>query len=194
MTKKPMAGQVVSSEGDEPGVAGASGAALLARLAAGGDRQAFQTLIDTHYDFIFRVAFKWCGNREDAEDIAQDVVVKLARIVGSYDGRAAFSSWLYRVVLNAVHDMQRSRSRQARRGEDLAETSAAEVPAEQEQATLQNELWGAVRELPERQRDAMLLVYAQDKSHAEAARIMECRESTVSFHVHAAKKSLKKLL
>ncbi|HHS82056.1 MAG TPA: RNA polymerase subunit sigma-70, partial [Devosia sp.] len=48
--------------------------------------------------------------------------------------------------------------------------------------------------LPDRQRDAMLLVYGEGKSHAEAAAIMECREVTVSGHIHAAKKKLKKLL
>lgn len=189
-----MAGQVLSAEGSEPGSAGAESDALLARQAAGGDRLAFQTLVGTHYDFIFRVAFKWCGNREDAEDIAQDVVVKLARILGSYDGRAAFSSWLFRVVLNAVHDMQRIRSRRARQGEELAHTSDHHFAPEQEQAALQGELWAAVRKLPTRQRDAMLLVYAEDKSHAEAARILDCQESTVSWHIHAAKKTLKKLL
>ncbi|VAW17264.1 hypothetical protein MNBD_ALPHA12-901, partial [hydrothermal vent metagenome] len=62
----------------------------LARLAANGDREAFAGLVAENYDFIFRVAYKWCGSREDAEDITQDVCIKLARILKTYDGRARF--------------------------------------------------------------------------------------------------------
>ncbi|HHG88851.1 MAG TPA: sigma-70 family RNA polymerase sigma factor [Devosia sp.] len=189
-----MPGQAVRSEVDEPGYSGASAAALLAEQAAGGDRAAFATLIGEHYDFIFRVAYKWCGSREDAEDIAQDVVVKLVRTLHSYDGRAAFTSWLYRVVLNATRDMQRQKARRNRQNTELEETSATHAPPEQEQSTLTGQLWAAVRRLPERQRDAMLLVYGEEMSHAGAAQIMQCREATVSGHVHAAKKTLKKLL
>ncbi len=184
----------VSTETEASGFAGASAAALLAEQAAGGDRAAFETLISENYDFIFRVAYKWSGSREDAEDIAQDVVVKLVRIIGSYDGRAAFTSWLYRVVLNVTRDMQRKRARRNRQNTELEETGADHSPPDQEQSALTGELWAAVRQLPERQRDAMLLVYGEEKSHAEAAQIMECREATVSGHVHAARKALKKLL
>ena len=56
------------------------------------------------------------------------------------------------------------------------------------------EIWDAVRDLPPQQRDAVLLVYAEDMSHAEAAALMDCSEKTVSWHVHEAKKKLKILL
>ncbi len=56
------------------------------------------------------------------------------------------------------------------------------------------ELWVAVRALPDQQRDAVLLVYAEDMSHAEAASIMGCSEKTVSWHLHAARKRLKSVL
>lgn len=194
MTDKPMPEAVhaetssnfVSSTGEQM--------KALASKAAEGDRAAFGELIGAQYDFIFAVAFKWSGNREDAEDIAQDVCVKLARILKSYDGRAAFSTWLYRVVINAVHDMQRFRMRQSRNARELKETAMAEMEPTQEQSALTGELWAAVRALPNQQRDAMLLVYGEEKNHAEAAQIMKCKEATVSWHIHAAKKTLKKLL
>ena len=53
------------------------------------------------------------------------------------------------------------------------------------------DVWAAVAELPEKQRDAILLIYSEGKNHAEAASIMNCAESTVSWHVHEAKKRLK---
>ncbi len=168
--------------------------AELARRAAQGDRAAFAQLLADNYDFMFRTAYKWCGSREDAEDICQDVCIKLARNVKSYDGRARFSTWLYRVVLNAVRDMQRRKTRHNRRVGEFKNTVSHALEPDQESQTLHGELWSAIRRLPERQRDAMLLVYAEDKPHAEAARIMKCREATVSGHIHAAKKTLKKLL
>ena len=82
--------------------------------AKAGDRPAFSQLVETHYDFIFRTACKWTGKKSDAEDIAQEVCIKLATAIKSFDGRSAFHSWLYRVTLNMVRDMQRSSSRRGK--------------------------------------------------------------------------------
>jgi RNA polymerase sigma-70 factor, ECF subfamily len=167
--------------------------ALIAR-ARDGDRAAFARLIEDRYAFIFRTAWKWSGNREDAEDIAQQVCVKLATAIGQFDGRSAFSSWLYRITLNAVRDLQRSRGRQARGAQSLAEVMPGTAPPDQEDALAESELWAAVRRLPDRQRDAVLLVYADELSHAEAAAAMGVKEPTVSWYVHEARKTLRGLL
>ena len=169
---------------------------LVARAVA-GDRAGFAALVSRHYDMMFRVAWKWCGNREDAEDIAQDVCVRLGKTISSYSGQAKFSTWLYRVVLNAVHDHQRKRASHARKLNDWAnEPTRVDIqeaePADDEDAA--SELWQAVRQLPQRQRDAVLLVYGEELSHAEAARAMECAEGTVASNIHDAKKRLKVLL
>lgn len=167
--------------------------ALIAK-ALGGDRRAFGQLVERHYDFIFRTACKWCGKVSDAEDVAQDVCVKLAGILKSFDGRSAFTSWLYRVTLNAVRDMQRARSRRGRNVDRYAEVTPDEFLPEQEDSAAAKELWNAVRRLPDQQRDAVLLIYAEGMSHAEAGVIMGCKEATVSWHVHEAKKTLRGLL
>lgn len=166
----------------------------LVLLAQRGDRAAFAELIERHYDMIYRTAYKWAGNRTDAEDVAQDVCVKLAGVLTSFDGRSAFSSWLYRIVLNAVRDMQRARGRHGRRVEAYARVVPEDQPADQEDMAATSQMWDAVRRLPEKQRDAVLLVYAEDRSHAEAGEIMGCREATVSWHIHEAKKTLRGLL
>lgn len=166
----------------------------LALLAARGDRMAFSELVERHYDYIFRVACKWTGKRSDAEDVAQDVCIKLATAIRSFDGRAAFTSWLYRVVLNAVRDMQRARMRRGRTADRYAEVAPDEELPDQEDATAMSEIWAAVRRLPDQQRDAVLLVYAEDMSHAQAGEIMGCKETTVSWHIHEAKKTLRGLL
>ena len=167
--------------------------ALVTR-AQNGDPEAFGELIEDHYDLIYRTAWKWCGNRDDAEDIAQDVCVKLGRAIAGFDGRSAFSSWVYRITLNAVRDMQRAGKRRGKYADAYAEISPEDQPAEQEEAATSSQLWAAVRQLPEKQRDAVLLVYAEELSHAAAAEIMGIREATVSFHVHEARKTLRGLL
>lgn len=167
--------------------------ALVVR-AQNGDRDAFSALVAGQYDFIFRTAYKWCGTREDAEDVAQDVCIKLPRILAGFEGRSAFQSWLYRVVLNAVRDMQRQKGRADKRTTVLDEDTLSVPAPEPADAAEDQELWDAVRRLPPRQCDSVLLVYAEQKSHAEAAAILGCSESTVSYHVHEARKALKTLL
>ena len=173
--------------------AGALTRALVVR-AQNGDAEAFAELIEDHYDLIHRTAWKWCGNRDAAEDIAQDVCVKLGRAIAGFDGRSAFSSWVYRITLNAVRDMQRSGRRRGRHADAYAEVMPESQPASQEEAATSRQLWDAVRKLPEKQRDAVLLVYAEELSHAAAAEIMGVREATVSWHVHEARKTLRGLL
>ena len=170
-----------------------SDATLVAR-AVSGDRMAFSELVERHYDFIYRTACKWLGRRQDAEDIAQDVCIKLATAIRSFDGRSAFTSWLYRVTLNSVRDSQRAGARRSRHHDALAGLSPEDAPPEQEEAATARELWAAVRALPGQQRDAVLLVYAEELSHAEAGAIMGCKEATVSWHIHEAKKTLRGLL
>ena len=166
----------------------------LIRRAVGGDRQAFAALMERHYDFVFRTACKWCGKASDAEDVAQEVVIKLAGVLKSFDHRSQFTSWLYRVTLNAVRDMQRARSRRGRNIDRYAEVAPEEYLPDQEDSAAAKEMWTAVRRLPDQQRDAVLLIYAEGMSHAEAGVIMGCKEATVSWHVHEAKKTLRGLL
>ncbi|WP_414650167.1 RNA polymerase sigma factor [Devosia sp.] len=167
--------------------------ALVAR-AQNGDAEAFGELVEDHYDLIHRTAWKWCGNRADAEDIAQEVCIKLGAALAGFDGRSAFSSWVYRITLNAVRDMQRAGKRRGRHAEAYRDIRPEDQPAEQEEAATSRQLWAAVRALPEKQRDAVLLVYAEELSHAAAAEIMGIREATVSWHVHEARKTLRGLL
>jgi RNA polymerase sigma-70 factor, ECF subfamily len=159
-----------------------------------GDADALALLVERHYGSIYSIAYKWCGDRNDAEDIAQNVCMKLGRAVTGFKARAAFSSWLYRVTLNAVRDFQRSNARHSRRMDAMAVVSDRSTPPAQETDTQHNELWACVKSLPAKQRDAVLLIFSEGLNHAEAASIMGCAESTVSWHIHKAKKKLKVLL
>ncbi len=160
---------------------------LLERVRAGDD-SAFLTLIDTHYDRIFNTAFQWLGNHADAEDLAQDVCIKIAKSVAKFRGDSRISTWITRIVINAAKDQLRKRRPTAPIDEHMDLEHTAPTARDQLEA---QELWRLVRALPDKQRDAMLLVYAQDLSHSEAAQVMNCKESTVSWYIHEAKKQLK---
>ena len=76
----------------------------LVKKAVGGDTEAFADLLGRNYATIYRVAYHFCPNQHDAEDIAQDVCVKLGRSIRGFNGRSQFSSWLYTIILNTAHD------------------------------------------------------------------------------------------
>jgi RNA polymerase sigma-70 factor, ECF subfamily len=164
----------------------------LARRAAAGDRAAFAALAERHYDRIFALAWRWCGARAEAEDVAQEAMVKMAGAIRSFRGDCAFSSWAWRIAYTTAVDHLRARAKIVPLGpaqmQELTEGAYRDSP---EDAIAGEELWRAVRALPEQQRDAVLLVYGEEMSHAEAAELMGCSEKTVSWHVHEARKRLK---
>ncbi|MEP9388480.1 RNA polymerase sigma factor [Mesorhizobium sp. KR9-304] len=159
-----------------------------------GDSAAFGRLVERHYDFVHRVAWRWCGRKADAEDIAQEVCVRLGRAIGSYRGGGAFTTWLYAMTMNAARDLMRKTKRETAKAEAFglhALVDGQGTPEPDEQA---ERLWSAVRKLPDKQRDSVLLVYGEGLSHAAAADAMACAEATVSWHIHEAKKRLKALM
>src|SRR5258707_14434691 len=85
---------------------------LLARLQA-GDEQALAELADAYGTKIFQLAFRYLRNKEDAEEVTQDVLFKVYRKVGEFRGDAALSSWIYRITFNAA--MSRLRTAQYQR-------------------------------------------------------------------------------
>ena len=166
---------------------------LVAR-AAKGEARAFALLVRRHYGLIYRVAYRWCGDRATAEDVAQDVCVKLGAAMRGFKGDASFSTWLYRVTLNTARDAMRASLRARRQVAAMALTAEPAYMPDAEDALTRSQIWRAVQSLPDQQRDAVLLVFGEEMSHAQAGAILGCKEATVSWHIHEAKKRLKRLL
>ncbi len=166
---------------------------LLVR-ARDGDRAAFARLVERHYDFIHRVAWRWCGRKADAEDIAQDVCVRLGKAIRSFRGEGRFTTWLYQLTLNAARDHGRKLSRESARTQAFAVHALSSAAVEAEPEDELERLWEAVRQLPAKQCEAVLLVYGEGLGHEAASDVMGCAEATVSWHIHEAKKRLKTLV
>src|SRR5450759_4434599 len=100
-----------------------NGADLLARLQAGEER-ALGDLSDAYRSKIFQLAFRYLRNKEDAEEVTQDVLFKVYRKIGSFRGDAALSSWIYRITFNAAMSRLRTARYQRAREEDRLAASA----------------------------------------------------------------------
>lgn len=96
---------------------------VLARAAASGDRRALEILLDRHFDLVHAVCRRVTGNPHDALDATQEALIAVVRRVGSYDGRARFTTWLYRVATNAALDEVRRRGRRPRPSDEVPETA-----------------------------------------------------------------------
>src|SRR5688572_8326990 len=160
----------------------------LIRAAQGGDPAGFAELVDLHYDMIYRFAWKWCANRADAEDIAQLSCVKLAASVSQFRFQAAFSSWLYQLVLSCARDWQRAQQRHAHTA--LAEDVAGPGTGGADDSIYLAQLLQQLDDLGEGMKDTALLVHAEGFSHAEAGRILGVSESTISWRIHTMRKHL----
>jgi len=87
---------------------------ILAEQSANGDGAAFSTLLARHYDGLFRLAFRLTGARDQAEDLTQDICAALPSKLAGFRGEAKFTTWLWRVAVNAAHDRRRRAATQAR--------------------------------------------------------------------------------
>lgn len=165
---------------------------VLLEKAIAGDAEAFSALLEEYYLMIYQFAYKWVGNQSDAEDVAQEVCVKLARVLRTFRQECKFSTWLYRIVMTTATDYLRRKPPYSD-GADVEDIMFGSVLSA-EDAYSTKQIWQHVRGLPDRQREAVLLVYAQELSHREVAEIMECQESTISWYIHEAKKQLREVM
>ena len=165
----------------------------LIEMAVAGNEDAFRSLVERHCERVFKIAFGWCAVKEDAEDIAQDVMMQLADdIRGFKPDQATFTTWLYRVTINAAKDAyRRKKSRKDNEGQFANDSDVHDGNRVAEQEIARRETSRLLECLPEKEREAVFLVFHQGFNHGEAAKIAGCAESTISWRVHRARKKLK---
>ena len=167
----------------------------LVSQADGGDARALQQLVERHYLTVYRLAYKWCGGKEDAEDIAQEVFVKLVRKLHTFRRKSSFRTWLYRIVGNTSRDFGRKRAADKSLTAAFAGEQCRHNPVGNPGETLAvSRLRAAMEKLPRAQKEAVVLVTGEGLSHRDAARALGCMETTVSWRIFQARKKLKKSL
>lgn len=164
----------------------------LAQAAADGDRTAFATLLERQYDRLFRLCFRLTGAQAEAEDLTQDICAALPAKLRSYRAEATFTTWLYRIAVNAAHDRRRKQASHAKAAEGWGDWEVNRRAGNDEAAEAVDWLTTAMRSLPPDLRDTLALVL-DDMTHAAAADILNVSEGTISWRISEAKKHLKQL-
>lgn len=163
-----------------------------------GDRDAFRTLYEAYQDRVYSMAYYFFHADADAAgEVTQQVFLKLMREMTRFRGDAAFSTWLYRLVVNACVDRSRSRRRDPI-GEDPSVLDRVARGLSHEELFARREVAASVQRaiamLPAKLRAAILLRYFEDLSYAEMANVLNCSMGTVASRLSRGHRLLAKRL
>jgi len=183
---------------------------LLSRLQS-GDERALSDLADAYGTKIYQLAFRYLRNKEDAEEVTQDVLYKVYRKVGAFRGDAALSSWIYRITFNAAMSRLRTAQYQRSQEEDrqmaASEDADASRPARTEVADwtdmadervlrsqLRRRVFRAILALPAIYRAPVMLRDIQGMSTEEASAMLRVKDQTLKSRLHRGRLILRKQL
>jgi RNA polymerase sigma-70 factor, ECF subfamily len=165
---------------------------LIEKLCAGSEN-AFRYLLDQHQQRIFRACLGFLHNKEDAEDVTQEVFVQVYKSIGNFKGDSALSSWLYRIAVNKSLNFIKEKNSNGFFGtiKDALGISGASTPhSELEKKETENLLLKAIENLPEKQRIAFTLAKYEHLSYKDVAEIMQTSVSSVESLLFRAKNNL----
>jgi RNA polymerase sigma-70 factor (ECF subfamily) len=157
-----------------------------------GEREAFDALVARYQRPIYRLCYRYVNNHEDANDLAQDAFLKAWRAIASFRGESAFSTWLYRIAVNACLN-HRALKRPAT--QELPEALVDPRPGAQADAERDDEarrVRAAVSRLPDRQRATLILKVYHDLTHEEVAEILGSSIGTVKANLFHALANLRR--
>ena len=184
---------------------------LLARLQS-GDEQALSDLADAYGSKIYQLAFRYLRNKEDAEEVTQDVLFKVYRKVGEFRGDAALSSWIYRITFNAAMSRLRTAQYQRAQAEDRREAAidtdtmggptrpvdVADWTDMADERVLRSQLrqrvFRAILALPAIYRAPVMLRDIQGMSTEEASAMLKVKDQTLKSRLHRGRLILRKQL
>jgi len=163
----------------------------LATAAAAGDRAAFSVLIQRHYDRVQGLAWRLTGDRAEAQDLAQDIFAALPLKLRHWRAEARFTTWLYRVVVNAAHDLRRRQATRSRAADGWGTWETArqdEIAAERARLDW---LTHAMTRLSPELRDTVALVLGEELTQAQAGEVLAVSEGTIAWRMAEVRKRLR---
>ena len=163
----------------------------LAAKAAAGDREALEVLLGRHQDRVFDICRRICGNDADAADATQDALVAITRGLGRFEGRSAFTTWMYRVVANAALGEQRRKARRPvpieEAGLEVGHDGGVDRVGDAELVD-----W-ALQQLPPSYRTAIVLREREGLSYIEIGEVLDIPMGTVKTRISRARLALAEL-
>jgi RNA polymerase sigma-70 factor, ECF subfamily len=184
---------------------------LLARLQS-GEEQALSDLSATYGSKIYQLAFRYLRNKEDAEEVTQDVLFKVYRKVGEFRGDAALSSWIYRITFNAAMSRLRTAQYQRAQAEDRREAAIDSDPMGEPvrpvdvadwtdladervlRSQLRQRVFRAILALPAIYRAPVMLRDIHGMSTEEASAMLKVKDQTLKSRLHRGRLILRKQL
>ena len=174
---------------------------LLLRRACKGDVQAFEELMQSHESRIYTIALRMMGNREDAQDCAQEAMVRIYRAMGSFKGQSALATWIYRITMNTCLDeLRRRKARKVTSLDSLVDngwspTDTGDTPEEHGlRVEKQNALNQAIQSLPDDMRAAIILRDVKGYSYDEIASILDANVGTIKSRISRGREKLREIL
>lgn len=185
----------------------ASDRVLIARFND-GDASAFDELVDRYSRKAYQIAYGVLGSREDAEEVSQDVFVRIYRALPKFRGDAEFSTWMYRIAVNLARNKYRwNKTRGAKKnlsiddpilGDDGSEMKI-DLPEPRMQPDEENEfvefrrdLMKTLHELPPVYREALILRNVEDMSYEDIAKTLGCKLGTIKSRIARAREELRR--
>ena len=181
--------------------------AKLIKLIEAGDEQAFVSLVRRYKTQVYGVSYSILGSREDADEISQDVFIKVYDSIYKFNGKSSFSTWLYRVTVNKCRDALRKRKRKKEismetdisgqeglKLKDVLESEQKSADELMQDRELQEIVRTAIGTLPEKYRIAITLKEIEHLSYAEIADVMKVTLHNVKVMLFRARVKLKKRL
>lgn len=157
----------------------------LVEKAVNGDKQSFIQLIDNRKGMLYRTAFLYMKNQQDALEIVDTTVYKAYLSIKKLKDPKFFNTWLTKILINASLDLLRYRKKV------VLSNDAYDVEYEPQDSSLKIDLYNAVDKLQGKYKTAIILKYYNNLKISEVAEVMECTESNVKNYIHKALKTLR---
>lgn len=168
--------------------------------------EAFEHIYQEYKQLVYNLALKYVQNQEDAEEITQDVFVKIFQSISSYRNDASMTTWIYRITINQSLDFIKSKNAQKRsiflrpfqqllKSDAIFHQSNFDHPGVlMESKEEVKYIFNCINQLPDQQKTTLLLQKLEHKSQKEIAEIMQCSPKAVESLVQRAKSNLKKIM
>jgi RNA polymerase sigma-70 factor (ECF subfamily) len=171
-----------------------------------GDKTAFRKLVEKYQSSVINTCYRFLRNKQEAEETAQEVFLKVYLSLESYKPQANFSTWLFKIVVNLCLNKLRDKRKKGffkkdfSNREPISEDQDVPAPKENqpdytfEQKELKKIIKEAIDSLPEKQRNVILLSQYEGFSYQEMAKILDCSVSAIESRLFRGKENLKKKL
>ena len=168
---------------------------ILIERCLGGDEEGFEMLVKKHQNHVINTVYSLIGATRDADDIAQEVFIKVYKNLVSFNKKAKFSTWLYRITVNTAYNHLKKEKRSVpsdyvQAADVFRKSSLEELESREKQELIRK----SIERLPFRFRRVIVLKEIEGLSYKDIAKTLGCRLGTVESRLFRARRMLKKIL